>query len=50
MKKSSRLSGRQDYLAGVLALFHIRLRLAGLREWEALVDMRPDPAIRDPLE
>ena len=46
---SSRSNG-QDHLASVFALFHIRLCLAGLREWKALVDMRPDPAIRDPLE
>ena len=44
------LSGRQDDLAGVLALFHIGLRLAGLRERKALVHMGADPAIRDALQ
>ena len=44
------LCSRQDHLAGVLALFHIGLRLADLREREAFVHMRPDPAIRDALQ
>jgi hypothetical protein len=44
------LSDRQDDLAGVLALFQIGLRLAGLRERKALVHMGADPAIRDALQ
>ena len=45
-----RLCSRQDYLADVLALFHIGLRLADLQEREAFVNMRPDPGIRDALQ
>jgi hypothetical protein len=44
------LSGRQNYLARVLALFYIGLCLADLREREALVHMGADPAIRDALQ
>ena len=44
------LSSRQDYLAGVLALFYISLRLADLREREALVHMGTNPAIRNALQ
>ena len=44
------LSGRQNYLAGVLALFYIGLRLADLRELEALVHMGAHSAIGDALQ
>ena len=44
------LSGRQNYLANVPALFQIGLRFADLREREALVYMGANPAIRDTVQ
>jgi hypothetical protein len=44
------LSGCEDYLANVLAFFHMGLRFTGLREREALVHMGANPAIRETLQ